>query len=278
MDIKLKNNVSVSIVGTFAVGDLALTVDDGSKFPTITGAEYFYCTIVTIISLEVIKVTNVSGNILTVVRAQDNTVAISMTDGDLVQLRLNELTISDYVDQKIKDTSSDHQYIVAVNELIDDRTITLPLLSANDEIVFKDHTVTMTNKTLTSPVLNTGISGTAFLDDDTFATATDTTLASSESIKAYIDNAVGNGFSSKTASYTLTSSDHQIECTANSFPITLPTAVGISSKEYSIKNTGIGTITIDGDGTETIDGELTQTIEQWENIRVKSNNTNWIVV
>ena len=48
-------------------------------------------------------------------------------------------------------------------------------------------TQTLTNKTLTSPVLNTSVSGTAFLDDDTFATASATTLASSESIKAYVD-------------------------------------------------------------------------------------------
>ena len=46
---------------------------------------------------------------------------------------------------------------------------------------------TLTNKTLTSPVLNTGVSGTAVLDDDTFATASSTTLATSESIKAYVD-------------------------------------------------------------------------------------------
>jgi len=49
-------------------------------------------------------------------------------------------------------------------------------------------TQTLTNKTLTSPVLNTGVSGTAVLDDDTFATASDTTLATSESIKAYVDS------------------------------------------------------------------------------------------
>ena len=51
-------------------------------------------------------------------------------------------------------------------------------------------TQTLTNKTLTSPVINTGVSGTAFLDDDTFATASATTLASSESIKAYVDTTV----------------------------------------------------------------------------------------
>jgi len=49
---------------------------------------------------------------------------------------------------------------------------------------------TLTTPTLTSPVLNTSVSGTAFLDDDTFATASATTLASSESIKAYVDSSV----------------------------------------------------------------------------------------
>jgi len=51
-------------------------------------------------------------------------------------------------------------------------------------------TQTLTNKTLTSPVINTGVSGTGVLDDDTFATATATTLATSESIKAYVDTTV----------------------------------------------------------------------------------------
>jgi hypothetical protein len=48
-------------------------------------------------------------------------------------------------------------------------------------------TQTLTNKTLTSPVLIQVVSGTAVLDDDTFATASATTLASSESIKTYVD-------------------------------------------------------------------------------------------
>lgn len=54
---------------------------------------------------------------------------------------------------QINDTSADHQYVYAVSELAADRTITLPLLTGNDEFVFKDHTQTLTNKTLTNPVL-----------------------------------------------------------------------------------------------------------------------------
>ena len=66
--------------------------------------------------------------------------------------------------------------------------------SANTVTVAIDSTVTtltgsqsLTNKTLTSPVLNTGISGSAVLDSDTMSGVSATKLASSESIKAYVD-------------------------------------------------------------------------------------------
>ena len=49
---------------------------------------------------------------------------------------------------QINDTSADHQYVFAVSELAADRTVTLPQLTGNDEFVFKDHAVTMTNKTM----------------------------------------------------------------------------------------------------------------------------------
>lgn len=65
---------------------------------------------------------------------------------------------------QINDTSADHQYIVAVNELVADRTITLPLLTGNDTFVFADHTQTLTNKTLTTPTLTTAKIGTSIND------------------------------------------------------------------------------------------------------------------
>ena len=49
---------------------------------------------------------------------------------------------------------------------------------------------TLTNKTLTSPILNTGISGTAFLDEDNMASNSATKVASQQSIKAYVDTQV----------------------------------------------------------------------------------------
>ena len=44
----------------------------------------------------------------------------------------------------------------------------------------------LSNKTLTSPVINTGVSGSAILDEDDFASDSDTKLATQQSIKAYV--------------------------------------------------------------------------------------------
>lgn len=85
-------------------------------------------------------------------------------------------------------------------------------------------------------------------------------------------------FVQKTANYTVLNSDYYIECTANSFTVTLLSASGIGGQTFVIKNSGTGTITVDGNGSETIDGELNQTLSQNDSMTVVSNGTNWIIV
>ena len=48
----------------------------------------------------------------------------------------------------------------------------------------------LTNKTLTSPVINTSVSGSAILDEDNLASNSATQLATQQSIKAYVDSQV----------------------------------------------------------------------------------------
>ena len=62
-------------------------------------------------------------------------------------------------------------------------------LSNTSNITLLTSTQTLTNKTLTSPVINTGITGTAFLDEDDLASNSATKIASQQSIKAYVDAA-----------------------------------------------------------------------------------------
>ncbi len=76
----------------------------------------------------------------------------------------------------------------------------------------------------------------------------------------------------------LTLGDHfMVDCTANSFTVALPTAIGIEGIIYHIKNSGTGTITLDPFLFQLIDGEGLQTIETDECISVVSDNANWLI-
>ena len=73
-----------------------------------------------------------------------------------------------------------------------DVTVTLPaaagtLALTTDITVTASSTTTFTNKTLTSAVLNTGVSGTAIKDEDNMSSDSATHLATQQSIKAYVD-------------------------------------------------------------------------------------------
>ena len=84
---------------------------------------------------------------------------------------------------QINDTSEDHQYVFAVNELTADRTVTLPLLTGNDTFVFEAHSQTLTNKDLvdsSTAVVDAGDNTIQILFDAAGTTSTSTTLTSSQ--------------------------------------------------------------------------------------------------
>ena len=66
-------------------------------------------------------------------------------------------------------------------------TIASTDLSDASNLISATSTTTLTNKTLTSPVLDTGISGSAFLDEDDMSSDSATKVASQQSIKSYVD-------------------------------------------------------------------------------------------
>lgn len=162
-------------------------------------------------------------------------------------------------------------------------------------VVGTTDTQTLTNKTLTaptltSPVLDGTLSGTAFLDEDTMTSNSATAVASQQSIKAYVDNSVSAtqdiSVATKTSAdspYTVLSTDYLILADASSGAITinLPTASGITGKQYIIKKIGTdyNNITIDGNASETIDGDTTYTLHlprEW--VKIVSDGTNWRII
>jgi len=91
---------------------------------------------------------------------------------------------------------------------------------------------------------------------------------------------ITNEYVQKSVNYTLLTTDSTVECTSNSFTITLPTAVGDLGKIYNIKNSGSGVITINTTSSQTVDvfisGELL--LSQYDCLTVQSNGTNWVII
>jgi hypothetical protein len=85
----------------------------------------------------------------------------------------------------------------------------------------------------------------------------------------------------KTSDYTAQLSDWTIavDATINPVTITLPSAA-ISGKTYNVKkiNATVNTVTVDTTGGQTIDGDTSQVINDFENISVQSDGTNWLIL
>jgi len=114
--------------------------------------------------------------------------------------------------------------------------------------------------------------GGAFIQDQTWTLPNATgTLALTTDITtpSLINTAVATTFATP---------NETINCTANTFTVNLPTAVGIQGTTYTLVNSGTGTITLDPNGTETINGNTTIDLVQYVSRTVQSDGTNWIII
>ena len=153
----------------------AVTLDIDATVATLTGSQVLASKTLTSPVLN----TGVSG---TAVLDEDNMASDSNT-----QLATQQ-SIKAYVDTQVATVpTGDITAVVAGTGLSGGATSGSATLNI-DTATTADLTTsqTLTNKILTSPVINTGISGTAILDEDDFASDSDTQLATQQSIKAYV--------------------------------------------------------------------------------------------
>jgi len=100
----------------------------------------------------------------------------------------SQQSIKAYVDTQVATIPvGDITSVVAGTGLTGGATSGAATLNIDSSVVTLTDTQALSAKTLTSPVLNTGISGTAFLDEDDFASDSATKVASQQSVKAYVD-------------------------------------------------------------------------------------------
>lgn len=82
-----------------------------------------------------------------------------------------------------------------------------------------------------------------------------------------------------TTTYSVVTGDHVI-LASGTFTVTLPTALAVAGKEYTIKNTGAGTITVAQTGSETIDGSASDLslATTKESVTVVSDGVGWQII
>lgn len=86
-------------------------------------------------------------------------------------------------------------------------------------------------------------------------------------------------YATASSTYAIRTQDYLVNFTSGTFTATLPTAVGCTGKEYRLKNSGTGVITIATTSSQTIDGATTYSLgSQWKYVSVVSTGANWIIM
>ncbi len=89
MGLLFKNNAETTLSGGINDSVTTISVASAAVFPTPNANNVFFATIDDGTNIEVVKVTGISSNDLTVVREQDNTSASAFSSGTTIELRLN---------------------------------------------------------------------------------------------------------------------------------------------------------------------------------------------
>ena len=79
------------------------------------------------------------------------------------------------------------------------------------------------------------------------------------------------------ANYNVDTNDYLIDVTGNTITVTLPPAASIDGKNYVIKNSGSGVVTVATTSGQTIDGASTKSLNNNDGIEIISDGSNWII-
>ena len=99
MAVKFANLASTTLSSAITNSATSIAVADASLFPTLGSGDYFYATIGEGGGSEIVKVTAISSNTLTVTRAQDGTTASAFSSGETIALRVVAAALDDIASQ-----------------------------------------------------------------------------------------------------------------------------------------------------------------------------------
>ena len=106
VNVRVANNAFGQLASSVSASETTISLEIGNaeRFPTLTGSQYFYATMVNSANqLEIVKVTAVNADNFTVLRAQDGTTAKEFDAGDRIELRPVAALFEDYIEGAIEE-------------------------------------------------------------------------------------------------------------------------------------------------------------------------------
>ena len=98
MAVKFSNNGKTTLASGITNSATSITVNDGSVFPSLSGSDTFFMTLEDASgNTEIVSVSAVSSNTLTVTRAQEGTTARAFSTGDKAENRLTAAGLNSFV-------------------------------------------------------------------------------------------------------------------------------------------------------------------------------------
>lgn len=106
---------------TNSATSMTVATGEGVRFPTPSGGDHFYCTLIdTSNNMEIVKVTAVSTDTFTIVRAQDGTSARAFSASDRVELRPTAAALEEIRAGAGLDNASIPANTIDTTQLVDD--------------------------------------------------------------------------------------------------------------------------------------------------------------
>ena len=127
MAVKYSNNAFSTLSGGITNSATSISVASVATFPSITGSNHMYLSIIGSSYVEIVKVTNVAGTTLTCVRAQDGTTGTAANSGDRIELRVTTAMLTDAITDSNADAFkniTDGSNIIVADSTSDTLTIT----------------------------------------------------------------------------------------------------------------------------------------------------------
>lgn len=150
------------------------------------------------------------------------------------------------------------------------------------ELNFNSNDCDISSEDLAALVLNSDGDVLAYLSmGDTYTVVSPVNSVNGQTGTVVLDYSdFGQTIVNTSISYNVLISDYTINVTSNSVTVTLLTAIGNDGKVFNIKNSGSGIVTINTTLGQTIDGVASGaiTLNQYDNLTVQSDGTNWIIL